>query len=704
MMQVITIDTKSGILNKVESSHLEQVIILGDKNSATLGFLQREVFTKYANDGQIFVALDDKNTVLGYLLYGINRKVGLVYITHLCVDQSQRGKGIAKILFEKFKTKTQDNFKGIRVHCRRDYPINEMWAKLGFRVIQEKIGRSKSGQTRLTVWWFDHEHSTLFDFISEQQEETKLKVAIDANIFYDLQNDPIQANKESHALLDDWLDIELCLTDEIFYEISRNPSEPKRNYQMKIAHTYPKLSSPDDKFQMVNQQLQHLFPASKRKSDKSDLRQIAKTIAANISFFITRDENLLKRANEFYDLFGLHVIRPTDLIIYQDVLMRETEYHPARLAGSSIKMERIQLDKNSLLNDAFRNETGESKSEFRDKLHYYLSHPHTFEAFIIHENDTLLAFVIYDNQHENKLEVPILRIAKNDLSSTLARHLVHYIVSASYKESHQLTKITEKFISKDLVETLHEQGFVPNNNSWLKVNLAIIDNIQGITNHLKGLNSQFPEDNKYFERLINTLQKSDIVKNSQDLLKIEKFLYPAKITNIDIPCYIIPIWPIWAMNLFDPNIAKQDLFGAEPTLMLNIENVYYRASRPMIYAPGRILWYVSKRKGKYQGTKSIRACSYLNEVFVDTPKSLFSQFKRLGIYKWENIFKVAKKDADKKIMAFQFSNTELFNSPVHADKLQEIWIQERGKNFSIQSPIKISSNLFYQLYKIGIES
>ena len=68
------------------------------------------------------------------------------------------------------------------------------------------------------------------------------------------------------------------------------------------------------------------IPTEMSASDESDLRQIAKTIAANIQFFVTNDSELLKKSEQVYERFGMNIIRPTDLIIHQDALIRETEY------------------------------------------------------------------------------------------------------------------------------------------------------------------------------------------------------------------------------------------------------------------------------------------------------------------------------------------------------------------------------------------
>ena len=274
-------------------------------------------------------------------------------------------------------------------------------------------------------------------------------------------------------------------------------------------------------------------------------------------------------------------------------------------------------------------------------------------------------------------------------------------ILTSLNENRALTTVTESRLSDDIPEALQENGFVPIDQAWVKANLFYVEQANALGKKLASQSEHFPHVAQYFQQMLTVLETAQVENNLQVLLQIERFLWPAKIADLDIPTYIIPIWPEWAMHLFDPNIAGQTLFGADPALMFTVENVYYRASRPMLDTPARILWYVSRRKGNFQGTMSIRACSYLDEIVIDKPKALFSRFKRLGVYKWEDVFKVAKQDIERDIMAFRFSGTELFSSPIHREDLQEIWIKEKGRNFNIQGPVRISNDLFLHLYKIG---
>jgi hypothetical protein len=158
------------------------------------------------------------------------------------------------------------------------------------------------------------------------------------------------------------------------------------------------------------------------------------------------------------------------------------------------------------------------------------------------------------------------------------------------------------------------------------------------------------------------------------------------------------------MHLFDVNIAEQDLFGGEPSLILNTENVYYRSGfQRILSAPGRVLWYVSSGNKRYQGSMYIKACSYIDDVEIGKPKHLFSKYKKLGIYKWKDVYNdVAKHDLNKDIMVFKFSKTEILKRPIHNSRLQRIWKSE-GQNFNPISPFIIDNARFFTLYNLGME-
>lgn len=305
------------------SKYLNDVIALGDANKSTLGLFPKEAYKESASKKWIIGAVDeDTNTLIGYLLFSTSRRKMLVSIVHLCVSTKYRGQGVAELLFKELKRITQDGYLGVRVRCRVDYPANKLWPKLEFVAVGEMNGRGKK-ETRLTVWKYEYSHQSLFSYASLQNENTKVKVVIDANVFYQLQSPEDPNSEESLPLLEPWLDIDLCVTPEMLNEINRNKDEHKRDAARKFARSFVEVEvkASQSEFQDVQAGLRPLFPETLKTSDKSDLKQLAYAISAKIPFFVTRDEPVLGKANEVFEKFDIQILRPSDLILMQDELL-----------------------------------------------------------------------------------------------------------------------------------------------------------------------------------------------------------------------------------------------------------------------------------------------------------------------------------------------------------------------------------------------
>jgi GNAT superfamily N-acetyltransferase len=689
------------------SPYLKQVINLADANSATLGFLPEEGFIEGARRGTLLVALDDVGKFMGYLLYGISGKKMLAYIVHLCILPEYRKRGVASALVRQLKAVTGNTLRGIRVHCRRDYEANQVWPSLGFVARGEIRGRAKK-ETILTVWWLDFGHPTLFSIIDDLQEHSKLKVSMDANVFYKLTEPATREREECKALLADWLTetIELCVTDELFNEIDRNPDRAVRVANRNFASKFRLVSGTENKFWETQESLRSLFYKRLTVSDKSDIRQLARSVSAGIQFFVTLDPRLLRKTDEIFEAVGIRVLRPAEMIVGQDALLRETEYQPVRLAGASMGIERARPMEQALINESFRAPQDETKQQFTALLNSLLAAPHAAEVKVVKDADRPRALLAFNRAQQGELEVSVLRIDRDlsaGLGATLMRYLLQELILTSAKEDRVITRITDPYLTADFVDALIESGFSFFNGAWIKFNLAGVMTAEETLLRLSWLGSQFPWTKEYAQHLIAIIDSAVANRKSDRLLSAEKALWPVKLREVNLPAFIVPIWPEWAMHLFDPGIGSQDLFGGNPNLIFRVENAYYRTCTPrVVCAPARILWYVSKHTGKYQGTEAIKACSYLDDLVIDKPKILFTRFRRLGVFRWKDVFNLAKRDREKEIMGFRFTNTEVLARPIDKKTLQMIWRERWNKNFHIQCPIKIPEEMFYDLYSIGL--
>ncbi len=677
-----------------DSPYLEQVIALGDAHSNTLGFLPREAFKNHARERHIIIAVGEDQQLVGYLLYRVSSRHYRASIVHLCIDQKKRRSGIAQKLVKFLREKTK-HLSGIRLLCRRDYDIaNKLWPELGFVYLSEKPGRGKDGE-KLFIWWLDYNNRPLFSLV-EEFPTTKIRVAIDTNIFFDLQagEECIDA-KESHALLADWLqeEIELCITAELKNEINRNRNEQQRTANLDYAKNFISLTSNQNEFDNTLEKLQKFFPEKMTENDRSDRRQLARTIASDTQYFVTRDDKLLRNQEELYETFGLTVIRPSELITRMDELQREAEYQTQRLAGTGLNTRRVQSKEQDDIVQQFQcHDQQESTTDIRSQLRRFLSEPNRYESHITHdENQELLAVFVYDTYNTGILDIPLFRVRKGSLGATLARYFIFQFLMTASQNQTEWVYVTDSCLDDVTKDALQEAAFVYTDGRWTKLILSIADTAKVLAHKLL----QTP---KPFCSLAATLDDENTVTDTLKMLDIERILWPAKIVDADIPTYLVPIQLKWACQLFDEQLAEETLFGAEKELMLNGENVYYRSARHSLER-GRILWYVTKDK-RHQWTGGIRACSHIDEVVVGKPQELFRKFRRMGIYTWEDVFRTAQRNLDTTIMAIRFSNTESFVQPIPLAQLREIYTEE-GTTFQAQGIKHIPKDRFARLYRIG---
>lgn len=686
-----------------KSPYLAQVKKLGDENSATLGFFPNGAFDDFASRKQIIIALDSQNKCIGYLLYRIS--YGRVIIIHLCVSINYRKKGIAQALVNFLKNNTK-KYEGIGLSCRRDYSLEKMWQKFGFIPLSERPGRGKKDKT-LTYWWYDHGHPTLFTIADEKKIQSKLAVVLDANTFFHLKGHDTPYNTESKALQADWLEdeIELCLTKELFNEINRNIDPEEREKNRRFAHFFTILETKYEIVEAISKNLKKYFKKPLSKRDKSDIRHLSHAIAKNVQFFITQDDGLLKQSDKIYNDFNLNIIRPCNLIIQLDELRRIIDYQPKRLAGtiSSIRLVKNE-DINKLVEIFFSKSPKEKKSQFRKTLHNFLSQPDIYETkTIIDSNNNFIALITCGRGDEKVLDIPLIRVRQNSLSKTLSEHLILEAVLTSSMEKRFFIKVSDQYISPEIIESLIKNYFYYSDNFWTKLSISGAKKLKNLIKEFQSLNTSFPKYNKFIYELIKNIKLLSLNLSTYNLLKFEKTLWPLKIIDLNIPCFIIPIKPSWAMHLFDKHLASQDLFGAMFKLVINRENIYYRSKKPQVLkAPARILWYVSHDKN-IKGSKQLRACSYLDQVFIEKPKELFKLFKNLGIYEWKDIYKIAKGNINNQIMAFKFCTTELFSNPLNWEELKNILFEEIDRKSPIQSPVEISNSCFFRIYNLGTQ-
>lgn len=683
---------------KNHPEYLESVIELGDRNSKTLGFFPRDAFIDQNRKGLIYLAIKD-SFLLGYLMF--RKSYDRINVVHLCVNEQFRGQHTAIKLLNYLKENTKE-YRGIRLKCRNDYKINKLWEKANFTPIKEQRGRSKAGH-KLTIWWFQHKHHDLFSYVHEQIANEKKLVAIDTNIFIDLRN---KREKESLALMSDWLfdEIELCISKEIYNDIRRNTDEKVREDCRKFAEKFHFLDFDEQKSNLILDRVKENFKQNKDR-DISDLKQIVNAINGNANYFITRDQYWIDQSDFFEKEYDITIKRPSVFITEIDELLEKTKYQPRRLAGTNILTELISSKKiNVLINNFYFNgHTQERKSEFNKKLNLCLANPKENEVVTISEpNGIILGFFVINRSDNHKLKIPFIRTKTHNLSNTLIKHFLYKIVHIAIQEARSVIQIEEEYLSIETENTLIESNYIKSNDTWIKFSINDILTYNDLVKKLENYKLILPEFEDDLLNILNKINELNVGENKSSVYYyLEKLLYPLKIIDNDIPCFVVPIKKEWATQLFEENMLGERLqFENEsPDLILNRENVYYRSARPKrLESPSRILWYISKNK---KDAAFIAGSSFIDHLEIDLPKKLFKIYEQLGIYEWPQIYRLAKKNLANNIMSFIFSDTELFKNKVALNQIRRLYKTTTGKYFNPISPLKIPNDLYLKIYNIG---
>lgn len=653
------------------------------KHSATLGNLPNGAFEEYAEKGGLWYVPASDASAKAYVAFRISR--GVATLAHLCVASEHRGEGLAKGLFAHLmRIAVERGLRGIRLSCRHDYrEANQLWQTLGLVAVSAKTGRGKDAM-ELTIWWFDLGNPDLF---SISGDDSKLRVAMDMNVLIDLHDTTRPRHHESMCLKQNWLEDFMVLgtLPETWNEINRAPDESIRTRSRGWARHYESFTAPNDVMMRHHESLLPIFGHTRPDpNQESDLRQLAYALAAGVEVFLTYDDEMLRHSHDIEALNGLRIQHPIDLVTELDLSVRGHAYQPARLAGTEILDERITPDRVEVLVEEFA--PPQRAPRFRDTLRELIAQScsEQTDCRLITASGRAECLMARHSSAQH-LDLRLLRIGRSPLARTIARHVLHKSLMDAASAGKSGLRVTDQHLAPHLSEVLPELGFISHDGVWVKPTLSTIAApatlAAAAASTLKSLGIMHAP----------TLNPSG---SPEAIAAFEFGFWPAKVTKVPFPTYIIPIEPHWARMLFDADSAAQDLFHEKWNLILNRENVYYSGAVDYPFqAPARILWYVSSRRNE-RFARAIRACSRLIAVDRDTPKNLHRRHKHLGIFEYQHVEACAKRKGH--AVALRFADTELFSHSVSYEDTRRY-----GITSSFPGPLAIDSVCFETIYRHG---
>lgn len=646
---------------------------LGKPFRRYLGFLPFAALEEILRKGWGLGAHSDSGELLGYLIYASNSE--RFRITQLCVSSQSRGKGIARSLLDEL-IKSQTTQKVVRLRCRRDFPAHDIWPKLGFDPIVERAGRSREGHP-LLLWCNRLESDDELGLWDAGASENVRNVVIDAQIFFDFDADDSKSSLISKGLQSDYLVdlLSFWITDEIFHEISRNSDQESRQRSQDRARGFHRVEHKKEEYRKIVTDLKMVLPYG-TESEKSDLHHVAKVAASRFSEFVTKDEKLLRHSEAILSKTGVALLHPIDLIASLYEISELDLYSPSRVSGLQLRWRPCRKDDEIHGREYLRDK--ESGRKLRETLFSFLAQPEQYHAELLESHGDDVAYRIFDRSDRDVLRIPIMRIRRFEKEVLFSRFLICDCISLCANEKRKVVSIDADGISESLETELLRLGFVFESESF----------VRGVVSEWKTRDAAIALVGEHAPALGRRLESL-----SDGALEIA--LSPLMGAS-DIPTYLVPIRPGFAMGLIDRDSASEDLFGGDPSVLLRVRNVYYRSKsrHKMLKAPGRIIWYVS------EGVGSVVAVSHLDEVCWGSPKELFKRFRKIGILEWRDILNVCNQDLSKEIMALRFSMTFTFPNRIPLKVLRELF-DECGFRETLVAPALAPKALAKKIFTIG---
>lgn len=686
---------------KYLTSQFGEVTKLWRSNSKTLGFLPMGAFEGYAKNGNIIIATD-KNRVVGYLLSNPTRQ--LLSVVHLCIDPDFRGKGIARDLMNHLKELAKGTWPRIRVSCRRDFVENGVWQKLGFHIVAERDGKAGI----LDIWVFDFVSPTLFSNYEDTQIRNSISIALDSQVFYDIELESRPDREQSEILVQEWMldEVTLCLTNEIETEIGRHEDAATRAKLRDKARTYKRVPEQPELYDRIFQDLSPLFPQPLSKEDESDLRHLARASAGGVSIFASRDKSLLLKRDQVVKSCGLLLLHPEEVPLHLHILENPSKFLPRPIGTTKFSTHEIRPeDIDEIVSTFLDRKEGERKKSLSALLRKASRSPDLYQSSCIkNEHGTYQGLLV--NQYEKNLVVEIMTVRARPgvLREALILHMLEE--SRQIPAAKWAVQIINQDVLSDDIGPLDRLGFAHDKPNFVRFSGSMSGHPSKVS---ASLESSFPASHRYGQaalKISNELLRAMRDNSIRSLIEIEKSIRPARLLECQIENYILPIKPYWAKRLLSVPMPQGELIDNSPGLVLSRENVYYRSaqSNQKLICPARIIWYVSGADKPEDGAGMIWGLSYLDQVHVAKPKHLFSSYRRSGIYGWDEIFKLANKNLDEKVMALVFSYFDPFSSPISFSDLQNILVDGGMKPNQVQAPLRIPEGIFVKILEKGFNT
>jgi hypothetical protein len=375
----------------------------------------------------------------------------------------------------------------------------------------------------------------------------------------------------------------------------------------------------------------------------------------------------------------LRILRPSEVVVWLDELARADAYRTRSFLATTYSTRLLRSGEEARIEPLIARSAGEKESEFRAQIRE-LSAAGYERLVVLDEQDDVAATVV-SRRDMVSLDVAVLRVADGPLAPTLVRQLLFALRVDAVAKRTEVLQVSDPHPSSTVVAALDEDGYVLTDGG----RVAYVIDICGPAK----LVSDAASDAAMRAGLVTPPRVAAGIP-SVVAGNIERAWWPVKVTDSQLPTYVIPIRQEFSRELLG---APAGLFGRGRDLGLSREQVYFRSPRGLrMTAPARLLWYMSGAGGRGFAPAGIVAGSVLEEVIEDESGVLHERFRHLGVWDLRQIAAVSKAGT---AQALRFSRTHTFENLIPATAVT------RELGGYPQGPLGIDADAFARLYSIG---
>lgn len=653
---------------KPDSPEFEEVKSLSRSHQAFLGQLPWEAFSDAAASGRLLAA-KSTSELAGYCLYRVRKRDRSVSLTHVCVADGWRERGVARRLIEEVIAHNP-HASFVMAKCRADYAASGLWPALHFARVGSSPGKGAEG-TVLERWVRQLDDNTLFSY----QPSDRVAVAIDTDVLRDIV-EPRMAFSASVGLVDDWVDevAELVTVPNVETEVSRASVDVPRlaGALGRFRQLLPDTATADTARRSIDESS---ISTAVRTGDRLN---VAQAKAGGAELFVTRDHALLGSAPILSDAIGIDVLSPADLLLRLHADLHVDDYRPSALVRTTVEVAAAQaVPSVPALANLVDHEVSEPARRLRRELEQIVASVGT-QGRIFTATDAsgqLVALLAEQPEGNGDLVLEAIRVANDRDRYAIARQLTHLSRQHCVEQGASRVR-TNGHIPEYAVRAFRDEGFAFGEDGWFA---------QCDVRVLTG-NDISPEHGD--RRIVSELTPAAVSR-------LERERWPLKVFGSRVPTYVVPIRPAWAQALFDHDPPQPTLLHRDRRLGLSREHVYYKSKATFIEAPARLLWYVSTD----DPNAGIRAASWLDSVVTDRPGSLYQRFGSQGVFTRADITLSAGKLGE--ATALSFSRTELFTRHLTLRRCRDLVPEFETSGF-LTTARRLDERMFETLYEEGM--